>query len=37
VLTESGSGYGVFCYGSIANNYTNDTYALIAKQHRTQD
>jgi hypothetical protein len=24
---------GVFCYGSIANNYTNDTYALIARMY----
>ena len=24
---------GVVCFGSIANNYSNDTYALIAKQY----
>ena len=24
---------GLMCYGSIANNYTNDTYALIAKMY----
>lgn len=27
---SGGSGEGLFCYGSIANNYTNDTYAMIA-------
>ena len=25
--------YGLFSYGSLANNYTNDTYALMAKQY----
>lgn len=32
IVPQSGAGTvrGVFCYGSIANNYTNDTYALIA-------
>jgi hypothetical protein len=32
-LTSGSSGVdtkGLFCFGSIANNYTNDTYALIA-------
>jgi len=24
---------GLMCYGSLANNYTNDTYALMAKQY----
>ena len=32
VLSGGGSGaWGVMCFGSIANNYTNDTYALIAR------
>ena len=25
--------YGLFCFGSIGNNYTNDTYALIARMY----
>jgi hypothetical protein len=32
--TAGGTGpAGVMCYGSIANNYTNDTYALIARMY----
>jgi len=32
--TAGGTGpNGVMCYGSIANNYTNDTYALIARMY----
>ena len=31
VLSGASGADGVFCFGSIANNYTNDTYALIAK------
>jgi hypothetical protein len=34
-VTAGGSGAaGVMCYGSIANNYTNDTYALIARMYQ---
>jgi len=34
LVTAGGSGpNGVMCYGSIANNYTNDTYALIARMY----
>jgi hypothetical protein len=29
-VTSGGSGYGLFCYGSLANNVTNDTSAMIA-------
>jgi len=32
---SSGSAQGPMVYGSIANNYTNDTYALMAKQYGT--
>jgi hypothetical protein len=28
---KTGSGEGLFCFGSLANNITNDTYALIAQ------
>ena len=28
---KSGTGEGLFCYGSLANNYTNDTSTLIAQ------
>jgi len=28
---SSGTGEGLFCFGSLANNSTNDTYALIAQ------
>ena len=31
VLSGGSDANGVMCFGSIANNYTNDTYALIAK------
>jgi len=33
VTAGSGATEGLMCYGSIANNYTNDTYALLAKQY----
>ena len=33
VLSGGSSTQGLMCYGSLANNYTNDTYALIAKQY----
>ncbi|MDH4197200.1 MAG: hypothetical protein OEW05_07335 [Candidatus Aminicenantes bacterium] len=33
VTAEDYTAAGLLFYGSIANNYTNDTYALIAKQH----
>ena len=33
VLTWGATGFGVYCYGSIANNSTNDTYAMLAKQY----
>ena len=33
VTVGGGVDQGLMCYGSIANNYTNDTYALMAKQY----
>jgi len=35
VLTGGTVAQGPMVYGSIANNYTNDTYALMAKQYST--
>ena len=36
VLSGGSSTQGLMCYGSLANNYTNDTYALLAKQYGTE-
>jgi hypothetical protein len=33
VLSGGSSPQALMCYGSLANNYTNDTYALLAKQY----
>jgi hypothetical protein len=34
VLSGATDANGVMCFGSIANNYTNDTYALIARMYK---
>jgi len=33
VISGGTDAQGLMCYGSLANNYTNDTYALMAKQY----
>jgi hypothetical protein len=32
-VTAGASDVGIIPYGSLANNYTNDTYALMGKQY----